>query len=88
MFRKLRQKAAEKTEIPKGIILDLPLITMVGNKETTVENFKGILEYTDDIVRVKTSIGILLIEGKKLFLKQVTSEIINISGTIESVRNI
>lgn len=88
MFGKIKEKAASKTEMPKDIILDLPLITLIGNKEVTIENFKGILEYTDDIVKIKTSIGILLVEGKKLFLKQVTSEIISVSGTVDGIRNI
>lgn len=71
--------------MPKEILLDLPLITIVGSKEMSIENFKGIVEYTDDCIRVNTGAGVLKVQGRKLLLKQITSEIINISGVIKSV---
>lgn len=85
MFDKLRRRVAESKGMPKEILLDLPLITIVGSKEMSIENFKGIVEYTDDCIRVNTGAGVLKVQGRKLLLKQITSEIINISGVIKSV---
>ena len=86
LLKKLKEKAVFVSKMPKDITLGLPLITMAGNIEITVENFKGIIEYSDETIRIKVKNGIVAIEGSKLFLTQVTSEIINITGTIRQIK--
>lgn len=80
--KNLTKTVSAMLELPKEIMLNLPLITIIGKEDLTVENYKGIIEYTDEKIRLKTSCGILKIEGKKLCLKEITSENIAISGTI------
>lgn len=69
-------------ELPSEIVFNLPLISIVGNEEMLIENYKGVIEYSDDRIRINTSCGIMKIEGKALVLKQVTSENIKVKGTI------
>lgn len=78
----LKKKISTITELPKEIILNLPLVSMIGNEEITIENYKGIIEYTEEKVRISTPSGILKVEGKNLCLKQITSESISITGRI------
>ena len=73
-------------DLPKEITMNLPIISMVGNEELFIENYKGVIEYTDEKVRINTSCGILQIEGKKLFLKQITAENISLTGTITTMK--
>ena len=72
-------------ELPKEVIMNLPLVTLIGSEDMTIENFKGILEYSEERVRINTTAGIVLIEGKKLMLKQVTSDNIGIAGIIAKI---
>lgn len=69
-------------ELPKEIVLNLPLITLTGNEELYIENYKGIVEYTDEKVRLNTNCGMLKIEGRNLFLKEITSENIYVTGKL------
>jgi sporulation protein YqfC len=78
----IKNKLSNMLELPKEIVLDLPVITITGNDEITIENYKGIVEYTVECVRLKTKIGVIKIEGKKISLKQMTSECICITGII------
>lgn len=48
-------------------------------------NYEGIIEYGDEVMRVNTGIGVLRIEGKELFLKQLTSECIVVTGKIKGI---
>ncbi|NDO47399.1 sporulation protein YqfC [Clostridium sp. ASF356] len=66
-------------------MLNLPLISLTGKEELIIENYKGIVEYGDEVMRVNTAIGVLRIEGKGLLLKQLTSECIVVTGTIKGV---
>ena len=72
-------------ELPKEVILNLPLISLSGKEELVIENYKGIVEYSDEIIRVSTAVGVLRVGGKGLLLKQLTSECIVITGSIQNI---
>ncbi len=82
----LRKNMAEALELPKEIMLNLPLISLVGREEVTVENYKGILEYGEEAVRLGTAVGVLQLRGKSLCLKQLSAECMVVSGQIEELR--
>lgn len=80
------QRLAGILEIPQDIILDLPRITMLGNKQLLVENHKGIIEYTPSLVRIKLNQGELIIIGKNLILGNLQIEQILVEGTVEELK--
>ena len=55
----IRKQMTEALELPKEIMLNLPLISFIGREEVAIENYKGILEYSEQTVRVGTAAGIL-----------------------------
>lgn len=81
----LKRGMTKALELPKEVLLDIPLISITGHEELTIENSKGIIEYSEDKVRVNSGTGIIKITGKSLLLKQLTSEITIISGIIKTV---
>ncbi len=81
----IRKTISEILELPREIVSNLPLISMTGAEILCVENFKGIIEFVDDRVRINTASGVLKIEGKRLLLKEVTSESLTITGAITKV---
>ena len=50
-------------ELPKEVVLDLPK-TMFGDRNMLVENYKGIIEYDDNKIRVNTGRGIIKVTGE------------------------
>ena len=72
-------------EIPKEITSNELKVTIVGFKQMLIENYKGILEYEDILIRIKTSMGILNITGFGLNLNQMTGDDILVTGKIESI---
>ena len=82
---KVKREITAALALPKEIVLNLPLISLYGNEELKLENYKGVVEYTDERVRIATSIGVLRIEGRALLLKQVTSEKISVNGVIVKI---
>lgn len=77
-----KRNVTDALELPKEVMLNLPLISLMGKEELTIENYKGIMEYSDQCIRVNTAAGILKIQGKGLLLKQLTAECVVISGGI------
>ncbi|KXL54481.1 YabP family protein [Anaerotignum neopropionicum] len=78
----LRRDVSEALDLPKEITLDLPLISLTGREEITVENHKGILTYGEESIRIGTKAGTLCIRGQGLGLKQLTGEMLVIRGRL------
>ena len=84
----IKKKIVNMFELPKEIVFNLPLINIIGSEEINIENYKGVIEYNLERVRINTSCGVLKIEGKKLLLKQITAENISVNGLISKLEYI
>jgi sporulation protein YqfC len=80
------QVLAGLLEIPQDIVLDLPRVTMLGNKQVLVENHKGIIEYTSSLLRIRLNQGELVIGGESLVLGSLQPELLFVEGVISEVR--
>ena len=83
--KRIKQKITEALELPKEIVLNVPKMTMVGNSDMIIENYKGIIEYDNDRIRVNTGTGVIKITGEKLLIREITSEDILVTGDIRSL---
>ncbi|HHW49691.1 MAG TPA: sporulation protein YqfC [Clostridiaceae bacterium] len=81
----IREKLAEMLELPKEIVMNIPKMTMIGNKDLIIENYKGIIEYESNRIRINTGAGIIKITGDLMTIKEITSEDILVSGNISSL---
>lgn len=81
----LKQKVSENVEIPKDILSEIPLLTITGEIELSLENHSGIIEYTDSIIRIRTRKGQLKINGKNLKTIFYTNDEIKINGRFDSI---
>ena len=79
------RKLAELLEIPEDIVLDLPRLTLVGNIEVTLENHRGIVEYTPQKLRMALPEGELIISGEDLALVSLAQEEVIVRGRIKSI---
>ena len=81
----LRQRMANVSELPKDVVLGMPVLTMMGQLEMSIENYRGIIEYTDSLVRIQTKIGQIRVVGKRLQVDYYTNDDMKITGRIESI---
>ena len=87
-FRKnksFKRKIDKVLEVPDEIALNTPKITISNFEQMLIENYKGILEYQDFYIRIKTSIGIININGFNMTLEEMTTDDIIVKGNIENV---
>lgn len=80
--QRLQKKLANLLEIPDDIVLDLPRITLLGNMQMLIENHKGIIEYTGELVRIRLNRKELIISGIGLSLGNLQAEELIIEGEI------
>lgn len=83
--KSVRERFTEMLELPKDLVLDRPKLTLIGNRDLMIENYKSVLEYDAGILRINTGSGIIRIAGSDLSIREITSEDIVISGMVRSV---
>ena len=72
---KKKSRFKEILEIPKEVYSNIPNFIITGFEEIIIENYKGILEYEEYLVRISTFIGIININGINLRLEKMTEDI-------------
>ena len=85
-IRSKRERMAESLKLPKDSVLGASIVTITGNRDVIVENYKGIIEYTDCRIILQGKNCKIEICGKRLNILYYTNEDMKISGWIENVR--
>lgn len=84
----LLKDVTEKLQLPKDVMLNQPLISIFANEEVNIVNYISIIEYSENVIRIKVSNNVLKIEGIDLFIKHINKENISIKGTIHNLKYI
>lgn len=82
---RLKVRMADAVNMPKDVVLGVPIITLTGQVELLIENYRGILEYTDQLIRVQTKSGQIRVQGKRLQIAYYTNDEMKVTGHIQSV---
>lgn len=76
---------AKKLDIPKDIVMNLPKITITGNREILIENHKGIILFEENMIKVNSNAGVILINGNNLKIEYLEGKTIVVGGKFSSV---
>lgn len=83
-----RELIVETLRLPKDTMLGAAIVTVTGNREAFIENYKGIIEYTTESIVLQGKNCKICFEGKNLSIDYYTNEDMKISGSIDAVRYI
>lgn len=82
---RLREKVVSAVSMPKDVVLGASVITILGTREVCIENYRGIIEYTDTLIRVQTKETQIRLNGKQLQIEYYTNDEMKINGCICSI---
>lgn len=63
---KWREKAADVSGIPEDVLMGWPKLIWYGRRRLIVEQHQGIHSYEESTIRLRTSCGLLTVEGAGL----------------------
>lgn len=81
-----RELMVESLKLPKDSLLGASIVTLTGNTDVFVENYKGIIEYTSQMILLQGKTCKIEICGRRLNIVYYTNEDMKISGWVETVR--
>ena len=84
-IQKKRELVVESLKLPKDSLLGASIITVTGENDVFVENYKGILQYSDDLIMLQGKNRRIELKGKNLTIVYYTNEDMKIRGMIETI---
>ncbi len=81
----IKRRITQVSEMPKDVLMGIPILTVIGEIELSLENYSGIIEYTDTLIRIRTKTGQIKVNGKNLTVEYYTNDEMNIHGRIDSI---
>lgn len=81
-----KETIVESLKLPKDSMLGASIVTITGNTDAFVENYRGILEYSRECIVLQGKTCQISIVGERLSIDYYTNEDMKISGCIGCVR--
>lgn len=75
----------ESLKLPRDSVLGDSIITITGNTDILIENYKGILQYSDELILLQGKNCKIELKGKELNIVYYTNEDMKISGIITNI---
>ena len=75
----IKEKMVSAMDLPKDVIQNASVITILGRNELCIENYRDIIEYTDTLIRVQTR------AGKRLRIQYYTNDEMKVTGALSSL---
>ncbi len=84
-FEHAKNQISETLKLPKDLAKGEALIGLTGREEIYIENYKGILECTSEVVMVATGKCRVRIVGKNLKVSYYTNDEMRIEGFLQQI---
>lgn len=81
----LKSKVAKSLELPEEYVSSLTKLSIVDFSGIEIINYKNIIEYATNLIRINTNEKIIKISGNDLNIENINDDEIKISGKIFSI---
>ncbi len=78
-------RLGQMCKLSRDVVAGLPVISMLGDCEIFIENYKGILEYTSEYLKISTRLGNIKVSGSNLLIYHMNQDEILLKGCIGKV---
>lgn len=84
----ITRKLSGKLRMQEDIIAKAPILTSYGRYRLCIENYRSILEYQEEQIRIQTKTGKIAVQGKHLGIAYYRDECMCIVGEINTIQYI
>ena len=88
LTRRFNQFTAKLLDQPQDVVMDLPRVTMIGNRQLYIENHRGVLYFSSEALKLALSKGKLEVYGQELVIRAIMTEEVFIEGVIQDIKYI
>lgn len=85
MFEKIKMATIEGLVLPKDVVMGEILVSFIGRNTVVIENYRNILVYTAELIKLQGKHCKLQIQGKHLCIIYYTQDEMKIAGMIHQM---
>ena len=85
LSKKVANHVVESLQVPKDLAFGSVIATITGQNEAYIENYRGIIEYTESKIKLQTKTCKLEILGTRLHIEYYTNDEMKITGCITQI---
>lgn len=82
---KTKEAIAEKLDLPRDVILNMPKITITGENEIIIENHKGVILFEETEIKINSNVGVISIYGTGFEILFMGGSTLTVNGKFKSV---
>ncbi|MEG1778159.1 MAG: YabP/YqfC family sporulation protein, partial [Angelakisella sp.] len=71
-YRELVKQAARQMDLPQEVLLDVPGLELCGNSELLIQRHHGIIEYSNELLKIAAAHMTICVKGSELELIAMT----------------
>ncbi len=81
----LMEKVSDFADMPKDITMGWAKLTFIGHKNLQVDNYRGLLSYSSQAIKLAAKTADILIVGEELTITRIEAETVFVEGDIKNV---
>lgn len=81
----VKRKFVQTLDLPSTVLLDQATIHLIGDEEMKIENHKGLVQYTTEVIKARRLNGTIEVVGADLKIASFSAHEIRILGQIHQV---
>lgn len=85
MKRKLHKLTASWLDMPQDVVFELPRLTLIGDRQLYIENHRGVINFTEEVLRLSLSKGELEVRGHELIIRTIWTDEVFVEGIITGI---
>lgn len=82
----LKANVVDALKLPKDLVYGSVIVTVTGQNEAYVENYKGIIEYTSSKIKLQTKTCQVIFIGEEFLITYYTNDEMKITGQIWEIK--
>lgn len=79
------ERLAHKLELPSSVLANVTHMELNGNTQVTVDGCGGILEYSAEVIRVKTGKMVTKFSGRNLQIRCLSEDSLLVEGFVMAI---
>lgn len=74
-----------KNKIPPQFLTGIPQLELLGNRQITIEGSRGILKYSDEVIRINAGSMVISFCGRNLNVKCIAPDCTMVEGFVTKI---
>ena len=79
------EKITDTLNLPKDIVMGASILHLIGPYEVYLENYKNIIEFNENVIKIQARSTKIIITGKHLHIEYFNNDDMKIKGRISDV---